>query len=282
MSSRRIVCLGHRVALGLVVPVGILACWQIAAVGSPIVPSIPSVLDVLAHPFASPPDLDTTSLAHGAAVSVLRVVLGFALAAGTGIGLGILVGLNRTMRGLFSPTLSVFMAISPIAWLPVAILIFGLASPASMLFGERAWQYDTLEKLRFAVVGVIWYGAFFPIAVNTAAGVSGVRDAHVEAVRIFGASRGQVLFKAILPGSMPAIVTGLRVGAGVAWRVIIAAEFFPGTRTGLGYIISTAHEVGEYRYAFAAILVIAAIGLALDGAMLLLARYVGRWQQKER
>jgi len=273
---------GRRIGLGLVVPVGLLVCWQIAAVGSPIVPSIPSVLDVLAHPFQSPPDLDTTSLAHGAAVSVLRVVLGFVLAAATGIGLGILVGLNRTMRDLFSPTLSVFMAISPIAWLPVAILIFGLASPASMLFGEQAWQHDTLEKLRFAVVGVIWYGAFFPIAVNTAAGVCGVRDAHVEAVRIFGASRRQVLFKAILPGAMPTIVTGLRVGGGVAWRVIIAAEIFPGTRTGLGYIISTAHEVGEYRYAFAAILVIAAIGLALDGTMLLVARRVGRWQPKER
>ena len=74
----------------------------------------------------------------------------------------------------------------------------------------------------------------------------------------------------------------LLIGAGIAWRVIVAAEIFPGTRSGLGYMISASHEIGEYRYAFAAIVVIGAIGLVLDGGFHLLAWRVGHWQPKER
>lgn len=77
-------------------------------------------------------------------------------------------------------------------------------------------------------------------------------------------------------------MTGLRLGGGIAWRVIIVAEIFPGTRGGLGYMITTAHEQASYEYAFASILVICAIGLVLDGSLRLAEAYVSRWQPKER
>jgi len=131
-------------------------------------------------------------------------------------------------------------------------------------------------------VAVIWLGAFFPIALNAAGGAKRVREAHIEAARVLGATRGQVLAKVILPGAAPSIVTGLRVGGGIAWRVIIAAEIFPGTRGGLGYMIATAHEQASYEYAFASIIVIGAIGLVLDGLLRLAEHRVGRWQPKER
>ena len=117
---------------------------------------------------------------------------------------------------------------------------------------------------------------------NTAAGVRAVRHSHIEAARVIGASSRQVLTKVILPSAMPSIVTGLRIGGGIAWRVIIAAEIFPGTRSGLGYMIAASHEIGEYEYAFAAIIVIGAIGMALDCALRLLTLRVGRWQPKEK
>jgi NitT/TauT family transport system permease protein len=150
------------------------------------------------------------------------------------------------------------------------------------LYGEASWRYGVLDQLRFAVIGVIWLGAFFPIAVNTAGGARGVRDAHLEALRILGANRWQTLTKVILPSSAPAIMTGLRLGGGIAWRVIIAAEIFPGTRSGLGYMITTAHAQAAYAYAFAAIIVIATIGLALDGSLRLAAAMIGHWQPKQR
>ena len=125
-------------------------------------------------------------------------------------------------------------------------------------------------------------GAFFPIVLSTAGGAAGVRDAYIETVRVFGANRRQALLKVIVPAAAPSIVTGLRVGGGIAWRVIIAAEIFPGTRGGLGYMITTAHEQASYEYAFASIIVIGAIGLILDGLLRLAGAGVSRWQPKER
>jgi NitT/TauT family transport system permease protein len=272
----------RKIILGSLIPIALLAGWWAMSARSSVVPSIGSVLGVLADPFTAPPDLDTTSLAAGAWISVLRVGLGFGLAAISGIAAGFLIGMSRRSREILAPTMSVALAISPIAWLPVSIIVFGLATPASVMFGPEAWRYNTLDQLSFAVVAVIWYGAFFPIAMNTAAGVRGVRKAHIETVRVLGATRMQTLTKIILPASMPAIFTGLRIGAGISWRVIVAAEIFPGTRSGLGYMISASHEIGEYRYAFAAIVVIGLIGLVLDGIFRLLAWRVGHWQPKER
>jgi len=81
---------------------------------------------------------------------------------------------------------------------------------------------------------------------------------------------------------LPSIMTGLRVGMGIAWMVIIAAEIFPGTRAGLGYMIMTSHQVAEYQYAFACIIVIGFLGLVINFILQKISDYVGRWQQKER
>ncbi len=272
----------RKAARGALLPLAVLGLWWLAARHSVVIPSIASVMDVLAHPFCEPPALDSTSLASGVAVSLLRVVLGFGLAAASGIPIGLLIGRCRAVNEMLSPSIAALMVISPVAWLPVTILVFGLSSPAAACFGDNAWQHGLLDQLRFAVLAVIWMSAFFPVALNTAAGVRGVREAHVEAARVLGASPGQLIRKIILPGAAPSILTGLRLGAGVAWRVIIAAEIFPGTRSGLGYMIVTAQEQGRYEYAFAAIVIIGVIGLALDGLLRAAAWPLGRWQAAQR
>ncbi len=270
----------RRVLLGAVVPALVLLVWH--GHRGAVVPGVGEVLAVLARPFDQPVGLDSASLGAGLTVSVLRVGIGFGLAALTAIPIGVLLGRSSVVRDLLGPTLSAVMAVSPIAWMPVAILVFGFASVGSAIYGDEAWRADLLDQLSLAVLVVIWVGAFFPIALATAGGTRGVRDAHVEAVRVLGAGRWSVLSKVILPASVPSMVTGLRLGAGVAWRVMVAAEFFPGTRSGLGHMILTALEQAEYRYAFAAIIVIAMIGLVADGTFRLLGRAVGHWQQKER
>lgn len=272
----------RKLALGAIVPIGLIVLWHGASRGSAVVPSLASVLEILCRPFREPATLECTSLANGAWVSLLRVLCGFGLAVITAVPVGLVVGRNATVSDLLSPAISVMMVISPVAWLPITILVFGLSSPATALYGDASWSHGVLDQLRFAVIAVIWLGAFFPIAINTASGARGVRVAHLEAVRVLGASRWQTLTKVILPGAAPAIMTGLRLGGGIAWRVIIAAEIFPGTRSGLGYMITTAHAQAAYAYAFASIIVIAAIGLALDGGLRLAAGAVGHWQPKER
>jgi len=272
----------RKVALGAIVPAVVLLVWHVAAESSVVVPSVAAVGDVLAHPFREPPSLDATSLADGAAASVLRVVCGFALAIATAVPLGVLMGRWRAAMDALSPTIAAAMVVSPIAWMPIAIIVFGLSSPATAMYGDDAWRHGALDELRFAIVAVVWFGAFIPIVINTASGVGHVRHAHVEAARVLGAGPGQVLRKVVLPSAAPAIVTGLRLGGGIAWRVIIVAEIFPGTRGGLGYMITTAHEQASYEYAFASVLVIGAIGLALDGLLRLAEARVGRWRPRER
>ena len=282
-TKRRIPRRVVQLALGAVLPVAILLAWHAAArSGSAVVPPIGKVLAVLAHPFAEPANLDSAPLGVGTIVSVLRVAIGFALAAATAVPVGLLLGRSRTARDLLNPLSSAVMVVSPIAWMPVAIIVFGFASVGSALYGQEAWRADILEQLTFAVIVVVWLGAFFPIALNTAAGARSVREAHVEAVRMLGAGPLQVLSKVILPAAAPAMMTGMRVGVGIAWRVMVAAEFFPGTRSGLGHMIITAKDQTEYHFLYAAILVICAIGLVLDGLLRLAGWRVSRWQKKER
>lgn len=271
-----------KLALGSVMPIGLIVLWHWTSKDSAVVPSLAAVFEILRHPFREPATLESASLAGGVLISMLRVLCGYGLAVLTAVPVGLLAGRSPTVRDLISPAISVMMVISPVAWLPVTILVFGLSSPATLLYGDSSWEHGVLDQLRFAVIGVIWLGAFFPIAVNSAAGARGIRDAHMEAVRVLGAGRRQMLTKVILPGAAPSIMTGLRLGGGIAWRVLIAAEVFPGTRSGLGYMITTAHAQAAYEYAFASIVVIAAIGLALDGALHAATAAVSHWQPKER
>ncbi len=265
-------------ALGLLPPLALLGLWAWAGRGSAILPGPGEVGAVLARPLTTPAYLDAPSLAHCALISLLRVACGFLLAILTAVPLGLAIGRSDPLRRICAPTLSFLMVISPIAWIPLAILVLGLTSPATALFGDDAWRHPTLGALRFAVVGIVWLGAFFSITLATAAGARGVRRPLIDSVRAFGASRWQIFRVVILPASLPGIVTGIRVGGGIAWRVIIAAEIFPGTRSGLGYVIATSQDAGVYQYAFAAIVVIGVLGLLLDGGLHLLERRIGRWQ----
>jgi len=281
----RIAGVAGKVVLGALLPVALLLGWQVASGHSTVIPSVAQTLAVLAHPFDEPAALDSAPLAMGILVSVLRVFCGFALAALTAIPVGLLLGRSRIAQRLLGPSLSFGMVISPIAWMLVAIVVFGFASVGKVAYGDDAWRAglpEILDQLTFAVIAVVWYGAFMPIAFNTAAGAKSIRESHLEAAKMLGAGRWKQLTAVILPGAAPAMTTGLRIGGVIAWRAIVAAELFPGTRSGLGYMIQTSYQEGQYEYGFAAILAIGVVGLILDGGLRLLEWRVGRWRVKER
>jgi NitT/TauT family transport system permease protein len=272
----------RRVLLGSIPFLALLVVWHVGSQRSLVVPGIPEVLAVLADPLAKPVGIDAPPLAESVGVSLLRVACGFALAALTALPVGLLIGRCRPAREVFAPVTAAATAISPIAWIPVMILVFGFTSPASLLYGQDHWRHDLLDQLWLAYLAVIWIGAFFPMTVNVAAAAGGVRNSYLEAATAYGASRRQRLWKVVLPAAAPGILTALRIGGGISWRVIIAAEVFPGTRGGLGYTIVNGQTTGEFQYAFAAILLIAVIGLCLDAVLAGIARRVGRWQRRER
>jgi NitT/TauT family transport system permease protein len=268
---------------GVLPPLAILLVWHLAARSSQAtIPRISDVVDVLTHPFRDPPGLDSYSLAHSALISLLRVLCGFSLAALTAIPLAMLVGRIRFFRELLTPTIELIRPVCPVAWLPVLIILFGLSSVGSLLYGQEAWRHGILDHLGLAMVAVTWYGAFFPIFVNTVHGVTHVKQLFVEVALTNGATRAQIFRHIVLPAALPAIVAGLRIGMGTAWMVIVAAEFFPGTKSGLGYMITTSHEVAEPHYGFAAIVVIGTMGIVINALLGLVERRAGRWQARER
>jgi NitT/TauT family transport system permease protein len=176
--------------------------------------------------------------------SLRRVTLGFGLATIVGVPLGLALGWYPALNQVVNPVVQILRPISPIAWIPVAILFFGI--------GERS------------AVFLISLSAFFPILVACVSGVSNVPSIFRRAGRNFGLSPVQILARVVFPAALPQILIGLRIALGVAWLVVVAAEMIA-VDSGLGYLVIDSRNSGKrYDLVVAAMLVIGAIGLVLD------------------
>lgn len=183
--------------------------------------------------------------------SIIRVSIGFSIAAFFGIGLGLLLGRLAALARYVMPLVELIRPISVIAWIPIAILWFGL--------GDRpAWFLIAL-------------GAFFPIFTNTYDGARSLADVHVRVARCFGAPRWLFIRQVLIPATLPHIMTGLRVGLGTGWTCVIAAELISAT-SGLGYMIQLARTTIETEKVLAGMVVIGVIGFAMNALMLLVER----------
>ncbi|MFT5049405.1 MAG: NitT/TauT family transport system permease protein [Chlamydiales bacterium] len=176
--------------------------------------------------------------------SLFRVTWGFFLAAGVGIPLGLVIGWSTRSFRAMNPIVQGLRPISPIAWIPIAILWFGIGDGAGIF--------------------LIFLSSFFPITVGTTAAVRNISLVHQRSARNFGI-RGLELFRrVVLPAAMPQIITSLRIALGVAWLVIVAAEMV-GMDSGLGYLINDARNAGSrYDLVVATMILIGLIGIVLD------------------
>jgi len=160
--------------------------------------------------------------------SLGRVIRGSFLAFSTAIPLGIAMARSRRFEALTSTIIELFRPIPPLAWIPLAYIFF-----------------RHLENTSFyAQIFIVFVGAFFPAVLNTVTGVKSVEPILIDAARTFGASRLQILTKVIIPASLPMIITGVRVGLGVGWMSIIAAEMIGGSASGIGFFIWTMYYIG--------------------------------------
>jgi NitT/TauT family transport system permease protein len=261
----------------------LLAWWAGARSGSAVVPGFGEVWDVLAHPLREPPDLQSPSLAFSVAITLLRFSIGYALAVLTAVPLGIAAARSGIVESILQPAVELARPVNPIVLLPLLTILLGLLSPATLLYGPAdAWRHGLLDQLPLAMLFILWYGAFFPIYLSALHGVRSTRVAYLETLRLLGAGRLQALRWAILPHALPSIGNGMRIALGVTWLVVIAAELFPGTRSGLGYTLCTACKTSEYEYTFAAIILIGVIGLLTNAVLRRFERSVGHWQAAER
>jgi len=178
--------------------------------------------------------------------SLQRVGIGLLFAFLVGVPVGIAVGQLSIVRHLTNTTFQFLRMISPLAWMPVAIIMFGV--------GDRPVYF-------LIAVAAVW-----PIVINTAQGVRGMDPGWTRVIRTLGGTRTDVLFRAVLPAVIPDIITGLRISIGISWVILVPAEML-GVSSGLGYFILDTRDRFAYGELMAAILSIGFIGLVLDNAL---------------
>jgi len=229
-----------------------LLWWAVAAwTASPIqLPTPPAV-------FAALRDLaDDGELFENVSVSFLRLLISMVIAAALALPLGLAMGLSERVNAYVDPTVEMLRPISGIAWIPLGLFIFGIG-------GELP-------------VFIMSYVAFFPILLNTVAGVRGTDRKLVAAARTMGVPQSRIIRLVVLPGALPTIMVGVRIAFAGAWAAIIAAELI-GAPSGLGFAIEWYRELLESPNVFAYIIVIAAVGYVCDLCLQFLQRRLTPW-----
>lgn len=182
--------------------------------------------------------------------SLMRVGIGFLIAVLVAVPMGLWMGRVEGAFRTLNPIFQILRPISPIAWIPLAILWFGVGN--------------------LSPIFLIFIAAVFPMIVQTAAGVHTIEKRYLRAAENFGVSRNKLFRQVIIPAVLPEIIVGMRIGLGVAWLVVVAAEMIA-LRSGLGYLIIDSRNAGNrYDLVIAGMIIIGLIGLLLDGAMRLL------------
>ncbi len=236
------------------VPVALILVWQACAgFVSPIVLPAPSAV---ARRWVD--WLLSGELLYDTASSLYRVLVGFAVGAGLALPLGLLMGSRPRAYALLNPLIQVVRPIPPIAFIPLAILWFGLGNPPSVF--------------------LIALGAFFPVLMNTMAGVRHVDVIYLRAALNLGANQSTLFRRVMLPAAMPYILAGLRIGMGTAFIVLIVSEMIA-VNAGLGYRILEAREFMWSDKIIAGMITIGLVGLAIDTTMNRVSNHVLRWHR---
>lgn len=240
-----------------ILPLAILAFWSLVTddgwVPKYILPS-PEQVALAAWDFIvgghSADAYSGTFMVHFWA-SIKRVVAGFAVGAGTAIPLGVLLGYKRRLAAFIEPTLALTRSIPGICWLPLALIWFGIGTPAAVF--------------------LISLGSFYAVLLSTVQGVKYVDPVLVRAARSLGANEHAVLRTVVLPAAFPAILSGLRIGLAYSWIYMVLGEF-TGVNLGLGATLLQARETLDTDLIMALMIIIGLLGVLTDWPMLLIMR----------
>lgn len=225
----------------------VVTWWAVAIWADlPYLPTPPEVLDALVWSFEFPdPNLGTT-MWQNIYASLQRFILGFLLALVVAVPLGLAMGYSKLFDLVAKPVVEVFRPIPPIAWVPFFIAVF-------LYF--------------WGPVMVIFIGVLFPLLSNIYFGVKSVEPILLDAARTQGASRLQLFTKVVFPYTVPFLMTGIRIGMGIGWMCIVAAEMIGGVGGGIGMYIDLQARLGWYDRMFAGMIVIALLGISTTGIM---------------
>lgn len=247
----------------LILPALVVLIWEIAAIimnNAYVLPRVESVLTVFLTPLE---DLyGSGSLLANAWVSIYRVTIGFLIACVIAVPLGIVLGRYPFWENFSDGLIQILRPIPPMAWVPLSLAWFGIG----------------LTSIEFIII----IGCIFPILVSTIDGVKRVRKSWVETARIYQANSRQLMTKVVLPAAGPAIWSGLRVGFGIAWMSVVAAEMMPGAVSGLGYLIMYCYNFGQVRVIVAGMIAIGIIGIFMDQFFKFVQRRYFSWEVHDK
>src|SRR5881296_1791180 len=233
----------------------VLLIWTILS--QTVAPDLPSPLRTwsesetyILRPFFKDGEMNQ-GIARFACLSLLRVAKGFILAIAVGMPLGFLLGLSASFHRAFDPVIQVLRPISPLAWLPLGLVIFRQSEPAAIF--------------------TIAICAMWPTVINTAVGVRSIPQDYLNVARVLKLSRWKTLTKILIPATLPYMFTGFRLSLGIAWLVIVAAEMLTG-RPGVGGFLWQEYNSLIYEHIILCIITIGLVGFALDRLMNLVER----------
>lgn len=213
-----------------------------------------SAIELFAHPFYIESANDQ-GIGWNILSSLGRVGAGFGMAALIGIPLGFIIGRVKFIRDMMAPIISILRPVSPLAWLPIGMVVFQAANPASI------W--------------VIFISSIWPIILNTSAGVSQVPQDYLNVARVLRLSEWKVFTKILLPSSLPYLLTGIRLSVGVAWLVIVAAEMVSGGK-GIGFWVWDEYQNSQYAHIIVGIFVVGFLGLIIEQLLILATKLISR------
>jgi len=228
--------------------------WQIIAMSNSQFPTplltLQEALKLFADPFyrTSPND---QGIGWNILASLQRVAVGFGLAALIGIPLGFMIGRFKFLSSMFGPIISLLKPVSPLAWLPIGLLVFKSANPAAI------WS--------------IFICSIWPMIINTAVGVQRVPQDYMNVARVLNLSEWKIITKILLPSVLPYMLTGVRLAIGTAWLVIVAAEMLTGG-VGIGFWVWDEWNNLNVPHIIIAIVVIGVVGLLLEQLLVALAK----------
>lgn len=249
----------------LIVPALFFLIWEAAAraVGNDIVlPPLGQVADLLIHPNENL--ISMGSLLSNVGISLVRVVCGYLLAIVIAVPLGVAMGYYSSLFTLFNAFLGMFRPIPPLAWVPLVLAWFGVASLSTMFNVPRGPLYYYLNNIKLSMLFIIFIGAFYPVLTSSIHGVRTVSRTLIDSARVLGASQSDIFRKILMPAAAPSIVNGMRIGLGVAWMCLVSAEMLPGSLSGVGYLITHAYTVGRTDVVIAGMISISVVGAILD------------------
>lgn len=247
------------VFLGLIIPVLVLIFWWYATnfgvTPESILPKI-SIVGKTIQQMCKDGTLQEDLL-----ISITRVVEGYFISAILGIFLGTIMGMSETARKIFQPTVTTIRQIPIMAWIPLLILWCGIGETSKIV--------------------IIVIASFFPIMVNTLSGISGTPLEYVEVAKLYKISKGKTFLRVYLPHALPHIQTGLKLGLGVSWMAVVAAELIAST-SGIGYRMSYARTLMQSDVVIICMIVIGIIGILMDKILTIIFTTLTPWEEKRR